>query len=320
MQIPLEAILRRLLLTGLPLAAFACSDQPFDDDGMDHEPPVADVLLIDGSAPDLASPWPDDAAIADPADAAPEAGSMADAGGSDASDGGGGSSDGPSFPCTGHPTCYGGRRPPGLIEVRCAPVGAEVGAFFARAARMEAASVPAFRRLAVELAAHAAPRAFVGRARRAVAEEARHFRMTARLAARHGARAQTALVQSSPLRALETVAVDNAVEGCVNETYAALVALHQARAARDRQVRAALTAIAADELRHADLSWAIDGWFRARLPPTARRRLDQRRDEARVRLLASVAAAPASSALRRWAGLPDGERAMALARAVAGAA
>jgi hypothetical protein len=229
--------------------------------------------------------------------------------------------------------CLGGRRPAGLLETvvgaggfpRAARArqadrrrlrGNEVGTFFARAARMEAASVPAFAQLAAELAAHGGRAPLIRRARRAMGEEARHFRSTARLAARFGARAPLPRVQAMPVRPLEEVAAENAVEGCINETYAALIALHQAAASRDRRVRAAMTAIAADELRHADLSWAIDGWCRAQLSPAARRRVDQRRADAREALVASAAGDPASPALRHWAGLPDGERAVTMAQAV----
>jgi hypothetical protein len=212
--------------------------------------------------------------------------------------------------------CLGGRRPAGLLADRRRLRGNEVGAFFARAARMEAASVPAFAQLATELAAHGGGASLIRRARRAMGEEARHFLSTARLAARFSTRVPLPRVRAMPVRPLEEVAAENAAEGCVNETYAALMALHQAAAARDRRVRAAMTAIAADELRHADLSWAIDGWCRAQLSPAARRRVDQRRAQAREALVASAAGDPASPALRHWAGLPDGERAVTMAQAV----
>jgi hypothetical protein len=59
-----------------------------------------------------------------------------------------------------------------------------------------------------------------------------------------------------PARSLEELAVENAVEGCVRETYGALTAIWQARTAKDPSVAAAVRRIARDETRHAALSWA----------------------------------------------------------------
>lgn len=69
--------------------------------------------------------------------------------------------------------------------------------------------------------------------------------------------------------------VDNAVEGCARETWAAMVALHQARFAEDRSVRAAFTAIARDELAHAALSWDLARWCAAHASEATRREAQQ---------------------------------------------
>src|SRR5262249_47371854 len=61
------------------------------------------------------------------------------------------------------PTSFGcteGRRPPGLVAARRRG-RSTIGEYFAEAARLEAASVIAFRGLAKELAAHGAPRGIV---------------------------------------------------------------------------------------------------------------------------------------------------------------
>ena len=65
---------------------------------------------------------------------------------------------------TGTTTC--GRRPAGLRPWRVPTRGSSAGRWLAEAAALEAASVPAFRRLARELAAHGAPARLVERARR----------------------------------------------------------------------------------------------------------------------------------------------------------
>ncbi|GEM_PF-3981000 len=61
------------------------------------------------------------------------------------------------------------------------------------------------------------------------------------------------------------VASENAVEGCVRETWAARVGRHQARFAKIASMRAAMAEIAADEARHAALAWDLDTWARSHL-------------------------------------------------------
>ncbi len=143
--------------------------------------------------------------------------------------------------------------------------------YFERAAFLEAASVRAFEELRRALITLGAPQALRDAARSAASDEISHFELTARLARRFGGRAPPS---ARPSRAgtphLDTLARDNAVEGCVRETYGALVALHQARAARDDVVRGTMEIIAADETRHAALSWAVFHWAAARLGRTAR--------------------------------------------------
>jgi hypothetical protein len=216
------------------------------------------------------------------------------------------------------PDCSGpnpGRRPSGLrgatIASRC-----DVGQWLAGAAHLEAASVHAFRRLARELAAHGAPAALVAQAEAAIVDERRHARLTARLARRHGALPPPARVtRSSKPRTLEAIATENAVEGCVRETFAALLATWQARAAGDESIRALMESIAPDEIRHAELSWRLDRWTRGKLDRSARRRVDAARERAVAELSAAVDDAPPS--LVRAAGLPDRDRARALVAAVA---
>ena len=57
----------------------------------------------------------------------------------------------------------------------------------------------------------------------------------------------------APRRPVE-IARENAEEGCVRETFGALLAAHQAAYACDPEVREVMTRIAGDELRHAALA------------------------------------------------------------------
>jgi hypothetical protein len=176
-------------------------------------------------------------------------------------------------------------------------------------AHLEAASVYAFGILADELEVHGAPRALVGAARASADDERRHARLMARLALAAGARPPAVHIARRAPRDLETVARENAAEGCVRETFAALIAWRQARLAADPAIRETMGTIAADETRHAALSWAIDAWSCDRLSETARHRVRGARTEA-IRLLLRDVAVSEAAAVRLPAGLPDGAEAV----------
>jgi hypothetical protein len=113
------------------------------------------------------------------------------------------------------------------------------------------------------------------------------------------------------LRALEAFALDNAVAGCVHETYAALEAKHQAAHARDRSIARALAVIAEDETRHAALSWQIHAWVMPRLGARAQQRVRAAQRVA-VDALAEHLARAVDPLLCALAGLPDATAAHAL--------
>jgi hypothetical protein len=179
-----------------------------------------------------------------------------------------------------------GRRPAGLAAVQRVTGHGVVGAWLAQAAWLEAASIHAFVRLARELAAHRAPRSLIARALAAADDEVRHTTMMTALARRHGATVPVPVVAPPTPRSLEALALENMVEGCVRETWAAVIALWQAGAAPDPGLRATFAAIAGDEVRHAALAWAIDAWVRPQLDDFARARIDLARDAAAAALAA----------------------------------
>ena len=57
------------------------------------------------------------------------------------------------------------------------------------------------------------------------------------------------------------LAVENMREGCVQETYGALLASYQALCTRDPEVRETMRSVAADETAHAELSWDLAAWL-----------------------------------------------------------
>jgi predicted nucleic acid-binding protein len=142
-----------------------------------------------------------------------------------------------------------------------------------------------------------------------------HAHVTGALARRHGSQPRTPRIEAYAVRSLESIARENAVEGCVRETYGALVAMWQAHSACDESVRAAMKRIARDETRHAALAWDIARWTDARLKPKARARVGRARDRSVAELRAQVWRDP-PPALVREAGLPRAGAARALLEAI----
>ncbi|MEY4575979.1 MAG: hypothetical protein RL701_682 [Pseudomonadota bacterium] len=196
--------------------------------------------------------------------------------------------------------CQVGRRPAGLVATTAQPTEAPatLATYFAQLAHLEAASVHAFERMARELVALSAPADLVARAARSARDEVRHARLCTRLARRFGAEPEPVCITPPPTRKLFEIALENAVEGCVRETYGALVAQHQAACAMDVGVRKAFQGIAADETRHAELSWDVARYLeplldvrqRAQLSAARRSALRQLEDAVRRQVLPPSAA------------------------------
>lgn len=207
------------------------------------------------------------------------------------------------FPCE-------GRRPAGLLRARG---GARNGfdRHLADAAWLEAASVDAFRLLRRELRGHGAPRRLLRAASRSARDERRHARVAKALARSFGLTVAPVEREVIESRGLEALALENAVEGCVRETWGALIALRQATHAVERGVRDAMNRIARDEIRHAELAWSIDAWLRPRLTEAQRRRVRDARVAA-VAGLSKDAASPLPYDERHRLGLPGAHEASQL--------
>ena len=207
-----------------------------------------------------------------------------------------------------------GRRPAGLVGRR-ATGGCVTGRYFASAAYLEAASVPAFRQLATELAVFGAPEQLRLAAERAMRDEIRHARVMTKLARQHGAHVPVVRIRRVGARSLEAFARENAIEGCVKETYGAAIALHQADHANDLVLRTTMRAIARDELRHAELAWQVDRWARMQLAPRASARICSTRLRAADRLIAREQESR-DSMLSHTIGVPERTRRIAFATAI----
>jgi hypothetical protein len=208
-----------------------------------------------------------------------------------------------------HGACAFGRRPLGWVEAE-----SDLGSIEAQLDRftvLEHASITAFLELAGQLGGLAAPAQLIERCLAAADDERRHVALLVGLGATLPTESAVPTMSSSR----EAIALHNAVEGCVSETWAALLAHWQATHAADECTRAAFATIAADETRHAELAWDLHRWLCAGLDPIACAQLET----ARLRALSELGRAAATQALavpadvRRELGLPDPRHARALA-------
>lgn len=216
----------------------------------------------------------------------------------------------PAVRCSDPYSCVGGRRPRGLIGAGARSMSRR-GRFLAESAHLEAASVVAFDRLGAELRSLGAPRSLVRRALIASRQEERHARVMESLAARFGAKSAPVRVRRQGPRTKLAIALENAVEGCVNETFAALVASHQARFADDVAVKRAMARIAADETAHAALALDVDRWLHPSLTPRERARVARAKARAAETIVASWRSDPA---IAKEMGLPSVPLGRALAK------
>ncbi|MFO0676983.1 MAG: ferritin-like domain-containing protein [Polyangiaceae bacterium] len=211
----------------------------------------------------------------------------------------------------GNPGCIEGRRPDGLAKKDAVVQPSPTAAWLADAAHLEAAAVVAFERFAMELRAFGASARLVDDAHRSRADEIRHARTMARLAKKYGAVVPRVQVSEPRARTFEEFAVENVIEGCVRETFAALVAAHQRDTATDPEIAEAMIAIADEETFHAGLAWDVHRFVLGLADASLRATLDATRRSAFRTLRAELSAEPDPS-LRACAGLPDARSAIAL--------
>jgi hypothetical protein len=187
------------------------------------------------------------------------------------------------------PACL-GRLTEGFITPTYA---SNLGDRFAAMAFLEAVSVHAFERLERELHAHGASAAMLRDTRRARRDEQRHTAMMTRLARRNGTDARLPEAPApAPVRSLFDVTLENAVEGCVRETYGAVIGLIEGETATESSIRKAMRAVATDECRHAELAWAVHAWAMPQLSAAEAQRV-----QAAMRVaIAEIAARDAATA------------------------
>jgi hypothetical protein len=186
-----------------------------------------------------------------------------------------------------------------------------LGGYFLRMASEEADSVSAFVQLEANLAVLGAPRELRAASLRSARDEVRHAATMAGLARRNGGAPTTRAPRRAGLRDLGKLARENAAQGCIRETFAALLAWRQASRAAEPELRQVFRRIARDETRHAALAWAIARWAERSLAPAARRGVARARTRALRALRRELRPAPHPELVSRL-GLPSREDAAVL--------
>jgi hypothetical protein len=223
------------------------------------------------------------------------------------------SSGGASITCAyyGAPYCEG--RAHGAIESAGGiEAASRTHAWLARAAHAEASSVGAFLKLRRELAAHGAPEDLLRSCLLAARDESMHAGMMAGLCAREGVGIPPVVQSETQQRSLLDLAIENAVEGCVHEAFAAVQAAYQARSADSGEMRRLFACIARDESRHAQLAQQIHHWLKLRLDARENHLVEQARLGALGALCGGVASSDTPFGDRSL-GLPGRDMALAIA-------
>lgn len=138
-------------------------------------------------------------------------------------------------------------------------------------ALMEHASIASFARFSLQLLALGAPAQLVRDAQSAGLDEVGHaehaFSIASRLAGRAIGPGKLPELDTPLDTDLTSVARATLVEGCIGETLAAVLAQEQARKAGDTTARKALSDVAEDETRHAELAFRFVAWALAQGGP-----------------------------------------------------
>lgn len=159
-----------------------------------------------------------------------------------------------------------GRRVRELVapKPRLVPV---LGVYLANAAFYRATSAIAHERLTRELESFGAPATLLDGCALATLADRAHAAELARLAQDRGVPASTPEPIVLPIRSKLDVAIDNAIEGVVRQSFALDFAHHRAQHAGDPEIRAVMSVIADEAESHAELAFDVAVWLCSILDP-----------------------------------------------------
>jgi tRNA isopentenyl-2-thiomethyl-A-37 hydroxylase MiaE len=206
--------------------------------------------------------------------------------------------------------CVEGRRPAGMPNT-CSDSWLQSTAEHLREVEsMETAAIWAFEDLHAQLMQVGAPADLLRRIASARQDEIKHARIMQRILRKRGIAAKAVARPARVAQSLLELATHNATEGCVRETYGALVATHQATYAGNRELRAAFRTIAAEETTHAQLSIDLAAWFNTQLSAHERDQVASEKAEAIAQLMQECASLNPALEVMRDTGMPGAGAAM----------
>ncbi len=188
-------------------------------------------------------------------------------------------------------------------------------------ARMEHASIASFARFVADLLALGAPADLIREAGAALLDEVEHARLAYAMAAEVSGEARgpapLAAFGAAERRGPAEIVAGAVIEGCVGETAAALLAQVRAAGASHPSARRALSRIAEDEARHAELAFRFVRWALASLGPACADWVDRAMGDAAA--FDAAPEAPSATPAMRAFGVMDAREASRVHRsAVAG--
>ena len=139
----------------------------------------------------------------------------------------------------------------------------DLASHFARQAQEEAISIFSFAELHNILCAYEAPKQLQERCVQALRDEQAHTRMAIALCEQYGGSAPVIHVPQEKTVSLFNAARHNALVGCIQETWAAVLEEYQAQHTQKHLL--AQHRIAKDEASHAQLAWDLHDFFMSQL-------------------------------------------------------
>jgi len=150
----------------------------------------------------------------------------------------------------------------------------KASAYWAKVAMMEHASVASFSRFALELMSIGAPVDLLSSAHQAALDEVRHAQISLEIAnqfspttLRPGALPLTEKAVIAAFGDIEKIATAAALEGYIEETLAAVIAMYQSEHMADGHHKDILRSVALDEASHAAFAWRAVHWMLTSAPP-----------------------------------------------------
>ena len=181
------------------------------------------------------------------------------------------------------------------------------------AAQQEHASIASFSKFSLELMAVGAPPSFLSRAHKAALDEIDHARMSFRIASVCAGQPlgpgplPFSVASISETMTLQGSAIAAALDGCLNETIAALEAVAAAEGAKVEAVQLVLEEIGRDEQAHAELAWEYVAWAIGLGGPTLREAI-RSAVESELRAMEFAVEPQQGSDLSAWGLLEPGAR------------